>query len=222
MSRQALSRLGYVGIAAGVLGALSAVVLLAWPPQTAPGPVRYPFTAGGFQVAQAWFFVQHWGLVAVLAGLAGSGAAGRGRIARGGLWVALAGTVALAGCELLAISYKDADFKVANAGLMGTAYGISSSAIGAGMVLAGVGILRSRRWTGWHRWIPLAIGVAEFAILTPTLFLGFVAARIGIGSWMLLFALLGWSLRAEARAGTADGVSSTERASGSVATGSGA
>ena len=200
MSVTTQGRLGYAGLAAGALGVLSALVLLAWPPQVAPGPVHYPFTTTGFAIAQAWFFVHHFGLVAVLAALAVSGATGPGRVVRGGAWLAVAGALALALAELNAIAYANADFKAANAGFMGTAYGIASTAIGLGTLVAGVGVLRARRWTGWHRWVPLAIGVTEFVVLTPGLFLGFVAARLVIGFWMLLFGLLGWSVLAEARA----------------------
>ncbi|MFN2465270.1 MAG: hypothetical protein ABR598_03280 [Candidatus Dormibacteria bacterium] len=202
MSRQVISRLAYAGIAAGVLGVLSAVVLLAWPPQVAPGPVHYPFTTNGFRVAQAWFFIHHLGLVAVLVGLAASGAAGSKRSARAGAWLAVAGAVGLTGAELLAIQYANVDFAKANSGLMGAAYGVSCTAIGAGMLVMGIGVVRARRWEGWHRWMPLAVGVVEFLVLTPGLFAGFVAARMVIGFWMLLFALLGWSLRAEIGAST--------------------
>lgn len=52
---------GYVGVVAGVLGALSAVVLLLWPPQVSEELLSYPLTADGFYVAQAWFFVHHLG-----------------------------------------------------------------------------------------------------------------------------------------------------------------
>ena len=201
MSREALARLGSIGVAAGALGAVSAAVLLLWPHQVAPGPVSYPFTSNGFRIAQAWFFVHHFGLIAVLAGLAGSGAAGAGRIARIGAWSAVAGAVMLAGAELLAIGYADTDFAVAYSGPMGAAYGIATTVIGAGMVAAGVAVLRAHRWTGWHRWIPLVIGVSEFVVLTPGIFAGFVAARLAIGSWMVLFGLLGWALRAESSVG---------------------
>lgn len=198
MSAKTQRGLAYAGIAAGVLGVLSAGVLLAWPPQAGPGPVHYPFTTAGFAVAQTWFFIHHFGLVAALLGLAISGATGHGRIVRGGAWLAVAGAAALALAELNAIRYADVDFNTANAGFMGIAYGLSSTAIGIGALAAGVGVLRARRWTGWHRWIPLSIGVAEFAVLTPGLFMGFTAARLVIGFWMFLFALLGWSLLAEA------------------------
>lgn len=199
MSGQLLSRLGLVGTATGIIGALGAVLLLAWPAQVAEGPVSYPFTITGFYVAQAWFFVHHLGMVAVLLGLAISGAVGLGRIARAGAWLAVSGTVLLAGAELLAMRYADSDFATANAGLMGAAYAVSSKLIGIGVIVAGVGLLRTRDWTGWRRWMPLLVGVTEFLVLTPGIMGGFVIARLSIGFWMLIFAALGWALHVESR-----------------------
>jgi len=43
----------------------------------------------------------------------------------------------------------------------------------------------------------MVIGVAQFVMLTPGMFGGFVVARLVIGAWMLMFAALGWSLYAE-------------------------
>lgn len=203
MNRQLLSRVGIVSVVAGLLGALSAVVLLAWPPQVSPDVVSYPFTATGFHLAQGWFFVQHLGLLLALVVLAGSGAAGSSRFARAGAWTAVAGMVALSLAELLAMRYADWEDEAANAGLMGTAYGISVTVIGLGMLAAGVGVLRARAWGGWRRWTPLAIGIATFAIVTPGMFGGFVIARLAIGLWMLLFAAMGWSLHTEAKRTTA-------------------
>lgn len=197
MTQQTQRTLAYAGIAAGALGVVSAAVLMAWPAQVAPGPVRYPFTTTQFTVVQLWFFVHHFGLVAVLAGLALSGATGPNRVFRGAAWAAAAGALALALAELNAIGYANADYKAANAGFMGTAYGITSTVIGLGALVAGIGVARARRWTGWHRWIPLAVGIAEFVVVTPGIFMGFTAGRLAIGFWMLLFALLGWSLLTE-------------------------
>ena len=105
----------------------------------------------------------------------------------------------LTASELLAMRYADWDFDTANAGLMGASYGIACTVTGLGMLVAGVGVLRAGVWTGWRRWTPLAIGIAEFAILTPGMFGGFVAARLVIGFWMLLFGALGWAMYVEAR-----------------------
>ena len=197
MTPTAVRRSGQVCAATGLAGALSAAVLLAWPAQVAKGPVRYPFTRDGFLVAQAFFFVHHWGLMIGVAALAVSGAVGAGRLARAGGWLALVGLAVLDASELLAMHYANHSMDAANKGLMGTAYGVSSTVVGLGMLAAGVGVLRAGRWQGWHRWIPLAIGVTEFVVVTPGTLAGFTAARLAIGSWMLLFGALGLALVAE-------------------------
>ncbi|CAN5878482.1 hypothetical protein BH24ACT15_BH24ACT15_37930 [soil metagenome] len=140
---------------------------------------------------QGWFFVHHLGLVLVVAAVATSGSGGTGRLIRGGAWAAVIGMVALTFAEVLAMRYADWDNDTANAGLMGTSYGISVTVIGLGMLVAGVGVLRAGVWSGWRRWTPLAIGIATFAVVTPGMFAGFVVARLAIGFWMLLFAALG-------------------------------
>jgi hypothetical protein len=199
MSRQFLSRAGLIGLVTGLLGALSAVVMLLWPRQVAEELVSYPFTTAGFYMAQGWFFIHHFGLVLVLVALALSGAVGNGRLGRGGAWAAVIGMVALTLCELLAVRYADWLSATANAGLMGTCYGISVAVIGLGMLAAGIGVVRAGVWHGWRRWTPLAIGIATFAVVTPGTFRGFVIARLAIGSWLLLLAALGWSLYVESR-----------------------
>jgi hypothetical protein len=199
MSRQFLSRAGLIGLVTGLLGALSALVMLEWHPQVAEELVSYPFTTAGFYIAQAWFFVHHFGLVLALVALALSGALGNGRFVRGGAWTAVIGMVGLTVSELIAIRYADWPTDLANAGVMGTCYGISVTIIGLGMLAAGIGVLRAGIWRGWRRWTPLAIGIATFAIVMPGMFGGFVIARLAIGSWLLLLAALGWSLYVESR-----------------------
>jgi hypothetical protein len=193
------ARAGLIGLAAGVLGALSALLLLVWPPQVAVNLVSYPFTPNGFYAAQAWFFVQHLGLLLAMVALAQSGAVGRSLMTRTAVWAAVAGMVALTLAELLAMRYATWDDEAAYAGLMGTAYGASVNVIGLGMLIAGIGVLRAGVWSGRWRWAPLAIGIAAFAVVTPGMFGGFVIARLAIGFWMLLFGALGWALYVESR-----------------------
>lgn len=206
MSPRFQARAGLIGFAAGVLGALSALLLLVWPPQVAVNLVSYPFTTTGFYVAQAWFFLQHLGLLLALGALARSGAVGRSRVARTGAWAAVAGMVVLTFAELLAMRYATWDDDAAYAGLMGTAYGASVNVIGLGLLIAGVGVLRAGVWSGWRRWLTLAIGIAAFAVVTPGMFGGFVIARLAIGFWMLLFGALGWALYVESRRAVLPGV----------------
>jgi hypothetical protein len=187
---------GRIGIIVAVTGALSAAAMLAWPIQSPPDLVRYPFTMSQFQGIQTWFFVHHLGMVAVLIGLARSGVMGEGRIARIGAWLAVVGTFLLALQELVTgFRYGDAVLKVANEGALGAGYGVSTNLIGLGMLIAGIAVVRARIWTSWARWVPLAIGVVHFVIVTPAIFAGgFVAGRLAIGSWLLLFGALGHAL----------------------------
>jgi hypothetical protein len=197
-SPQTLSMAGLFGLVTGLSGPVAAAVMLAWPPQIAPGPLSYPFTRNGFFVAQTIFFLHHIGLVIPLCALASSGAMGERRWARGGAWVAFAGMLMLTFAELNTMRFAEMDAAAANAGLPGATYGIATNLIGIGMLIAGAGVLRAHAWSGWRRWMPLAIGIATFVELTPGMFGGYVIARLAIGFWILLFAALGQALRTEA------------------------
>lgn len=196
MTAKGIAFTGKIGIAVAVTGALSAAAMLAWPVQSPPDLVRFPFTPAQFRVIQTWFFVHHLGMVAVLVGLARAGVTGDGRLGRIGAWLAVIGTFLLAVQELVTgFSFGDMAGKTANEGAMGAGYGVSTNLIGLGMLVAGIAVVRARVWTDWARWIPLAIGVMHFVVVTPAIFSGgFVAGRLAIGSWMLLFGALGFAL----------------------------
>jgi hypothetical protein len=204
MPAQWLRRAGLVGVLAGVTGALVAALMLAWPPAVPRAQLTYPFTLTGFVTAQVLFFVHHIGLVIGVWAFAASGAAGEHRVARGGAWLAVAGMVALTIAELNTIRFADWTTDAANKSSMGAVYGVACNAIGLGLVISGVGAIRARVWSGWRRWVPLAIGVLTFVELTPGMFGGYVIARLAIGFWILTFAALGQSLRVES-AGRVEG-----------------
>ena len=199
MSRSGVGRSGLVCMVTGIVGAALAVVLLAWPTDVDDSLLRYPFSENGFLSIQVVFAVHHLGLVVGVVALALSGAVGAGKVARTGAWLLVAGTVMLTGSELLTMRYVDWTSDAANEGLMGAAYGVSCTVMGIGAIMAGVGVLRAKVWSGWRAWTPMVIGVAQFVMLTPGMFGGFVIARLVIGAWMLMFAALGWSLYAESR-----------------------
>ncbi len=73
-------------------------------------------------------------------------------------------------------------------------FGVASILIGIGLVMAGASVVRARTWTGWHRFMPLACGAAVFVIVIPGIFGPFIAGRLAIGIWMLMFAGLGLAL----------------------------
>lgn len=187
-------RLGAVCLWAGVLGAASGVFLAVAPPSVGHEMYSYPLTAPGFTVIQAWFFVQHLGLTAGLLALWWSGAAGKSRTGSWGIGVSVVGMLLLAVTELVAISAAGDRYPSSRTDLLDSLYGVASILTGAGLILAGVAVARSKRWSGWTRWLPLVLGIYVFVPMIPALFGPFVLARVAITVWMLLFASLGWAL----------------------------
>lgn len=185
---------GLICLWAGLLGAASGVFMAVVPPVVGPERFSYPFDAGAHQRIQAWFAVQHIGLILGLLALLASGALGTARYGRVGLYVAVAGLVVLTGAELWAIAAADAALDSPALAPLNTAYGIASTLAGAGLVAAGIAALRTGRWTGWARYLTLALGIYVFVPMFPAMFGPFVAARLAITGWMLLFAALGWVL----------------------------
>lgn len=195
-----LAKLGYAGIAAAVLGVLSGALLLAWPPQVAEGVLSYPFTARGFRNIQTWFFLHHFLLVAVGMGFARSASLDGSRFFRGAAWMAVLGLAGLTGMELFTIRFATWQLQAANEGVVGAGYGITTNLVGLGMLLAGIRVVRARSFPGLSRFVPLAIGVSHFLLVTPAIFSNhWVAARIAIVTWIALFGALGRALILESR-----------------------
>lgn len=197
-------RAGAVGGVAALVGAGLALVLIAWPHHTPPDLFRHPFTSAEFVAFQILFAVQHVGLAVALVALARSWAAS-GVLFRIGAWLAVAAMVFFTVVELVAIAFVDAPAAETHEGFMGGFYGLASVATGLGLLLAGVPVVRARRWRSWHRWTPLLAGLCLFLVVIPGLFAPFVVGRLTIATWMLTFAALGWALVREARAGRRPG-----------------
>jgi hypothetical protein len=81
---------------------------------------------------------------------------------------------------------------------MDMSFGVASILIGVGLVLAGVAVARAGEWAGWHRFVVLICGVAVFVIVTPGVFSPFLAGRLVLAVWMLMFAALGLALYTQA------------------------
>lgn len=198
MSARTLSLLGWITIAAGLVGTAAGVLLVVVEPVVAEDRYSYPLSPGGFATIQAFFFVHHFGLLAGLYGLWRSGAVGSRLPARWGAVGAVAGMGLLTLTELVVISAADAAYPSAQTDVMDMLYGVSSLVIAVGMIMAGVAVMRAGRWRGWHRFVPLALGVYVIGPMGPLLMASYDLARFGIGGWMLGFAALGWALVAAA------------------------
>lgn len=193
-SAKTVRRLGAVGFWGGIAGALSALVVILYPPLVAPEQFSYPFTAAGFTVAQVFFAVQHVTMVAVILALLRSPAVGSSRLARAGLRTGIAGLALLALLELAAITAAHSVSGEPLYDLVQSLFGIPTMLTGIGLMLGGVGVLRAGTWKGAKRFLPLILGVYVFVALTPAILGPHIAGRLGIGIWVLLFGYLGWLL----------------------------
>ena len=178
---------GIVCLVGGLVGAVLDVFWLV----TEPAEVSLARNLGYvvFQVA----------LIVGLAGLAMLGAVGSAWWGRVGLGVAILSYVVLIGGELIE------PFDPATAMVI---FDNVALPFGIGMVLAGVAVLRAGRWSGWRRFVPLALGAYMFVVFLPVVIAtgsdaGFFAAVTGSD---LLFAALGLAVVQEASvaAGTRD------------------
>jgi hypothetical protein len=140
----------------------------------------------------------HLGELAALVALALCGAAGPGRLARIGL-----GTIGMgaAGLGLVMLAVAEV-ITVSSPGASDTLFTIAPNLAGLGLVLAGVAVVRAGRWTGWRRWVVLALGIYVFAVMTPVIIAlgGPPAAASSLAAlavWEILWALIGISVLAE-------------------------
>jgi hypothetical protein len=193
-----LRRTGAWCLAAGLVGAAQTIILLAWSPQVTNDRYSYPFTGFGYVVAQSSFFLQHLPLIAAVSALLWLPTTRASRTARIAIWVAMIGLALLAAMELIAIVAHDSAADSSTATLVNNLYGPPVILTGAGLLVAGIALLRqgTARLVG-APWLPvlvLLMGVYVFVPLTPAIMGSFLAGRLGIGGWMLTFAGLGYGL----------------------------
>lgn len=185
-------------VAGGLIGVAGGLVTAFVPPAVADTRYSYPYTPRAFVVAQLVFMLNHVLLVAGVVDLGRSGALGDRRYGRAGVWAAVAGLAGLTLCEVRALSFADDAYPSPGTATLDALFGVTTMLIGAGLVTAGLAVVRSRAWTGWARWAPLACGVAVFVVVIPGLLTGFLGGRLAITTWMVLFTALGAALARDA------------------------
>jgi hypothetical protein len=182
---------GLVGTGASIVGAISAVLIIAVDPMVAQERFSYPLDATWYVVAQVFFCLQHLAMLPMFFGLLALGRRRPSRVLRVGTWVALVGQVVLAAVELVALTATHAAVDDSTGTVVGSLYSLPMLMLGAGLVAAGVGAARVRLFDGAGRWVVLGLGVYVFLVLFPAVFGPMVAGRVAIGTWLLMFATLG-------------------------------
>jgi len=185
---------GRLCLAGALIGVAGGLVTAFIEPAVGPDRYSYPYTPTGLVLAELTFILNHLLLLIGVLGLARSGAAGQGWLGRVGLWTSMVALVALTLCEVATIALADSAQPTPRTDTLGMAYGVASILIGVGLVLAGIAVARTRLWTGWARHIVLTSGIAVFVIVIPGVFSTFLAGRLVLVIWMLMFAALGLAL----------------------------
>lgn len=198
-SRRALVVAGWAGIMAGILGVVSGFALLFVDPAVTDDRYSYPLSADAFTAIQAWFAVQHVGLLLPQVAVLRAGLVGESKAARWGQWAGIAGMVGLIATEALAVSAAESPYPSRRTDVLDALYSVTTIAIGLGLTVAGAAALRggvSRRIIAW---VVLLVGAYVFVPMTPAIIAGFTPARLGIMGWMLLYGGLGLVLVRHAR-----------------------
>ena len=182
---------GIAGIVGGTATAVSGLLVQAviQPSSTvSTDSWSYPWSAEALVPVSLIFAVLHALVFVGILGFARSGAAGRGRPARIGASLALAGTALYVVAELASIPIRDERADSLMAGVVGTAFGVATALSAIGFLMAGVASVRAGRWTGWRRVTPLATGLWLTVLIalavTPAL-------SAGVGIYGLFIAALG-------------------------------
>jgi hypothetical protein len=95
-----------------------------------------------------------------------------------------------------------------------TLFAVAPNLVGLGLVLAGIAVLRTGRWTGWRRYVAFALGIYVFVVVTPVIIVaGGPPAVPAIGAllvwevlWVLLAVVLLRETAKEAQRGTVPAV----------------
>ncbi|WP_432558998.1 hypothetical protein [Granulicoccus sp. GXG6511] len=186
---------GWLIAVASLFGAISALVIIGWRPEVTEARYSYPFGPTSFVVAQLLFAARD---AVVLVGLIGLTLAlwpQARRTTRIGLLVADAGMLLFALAELFALTARSAATISTEADAANAFYGAPMTVHGIGLLIAGVGLARSRQLPGaLGRWIVLAAGVYVFFPVFPAVFAPMVWGRLAIGSWLVLCAGIGVAL----------------------------
>jgi hypothetical protein len=111
------------------------------------------------------------------------------------LRIAVAGFAILTIAELLSGAIGARDVDSVSAAWVGTVFGVASLMTALGGLVAGVVIVRTRRWAGIGAWMVLASGVVMLALVTPANITGnFVFRTVALILWSLTFVPLGRTL----------------------------
>jgi heme/copper-type cytochrome/quinol oxidase subunit 1 len=102
-----------------------------------------------------------------------------GRAGRRGAWVAVAGSALYVLAHAVSIPFHDADLSDGGAIVALTLFGVGTLLTAVGMVVAGLDVRRTAAWRGWHRLVPLALGI-WMVVMMPLQFTPLLVVAVAV------------------------------------------
>ncbi|MFI7061402.1 hypothetical protein ACIBL3_10490 [Kribbella sp. NPDC050124] len=122
----------------------------------------YPWSSDLLVPISSVYAVVH---LLVFVGMLGFARSVRGRAARVGSLLALVGTFVFFVAELATIPFADQRMDDTGPKIVGTAFGLGIALTAAGLITAGISVLRSSDWQGWRRYTPLGAGLWSLVMI---------------------------------------------------------
>lgn len=116
----------------------------------------YPWSSDALVPVSSVYAVVH---LLVFVGMLGFARSVRSRAARVGSGLALVGTFAFFVAELATIPFADQRMDDTGPQIVGAVFGLGITLTAAGLITAGISVLRSGPWQGWRRYTPLGAGL---------------------------------------------------------------
>ncbi|WP_375390078.1 hypothetical protein [uncultured Amnibacterium sp.] len=187
----------YLAIAAGLVGAVLALVQLVLPPIVTSDWFSLPFTPTVATIVAVVLALQHAAIVPLMALL--PRIAAPSTLGRIGGAVTSVGLVGLAVAELVSITAMNEQGDTAIVDAVNTGYAVPTILLGIGELLLGIAVIRAGRWRGWPRAVVLLAGIFVFVPLIPALAVSGPFWAIALALWSLLYLAIGVGALREGR-----------------------
>jgi len=188
---------GILCLIGGSIVATGAAVGGLFPAAVPTTTTSYPYTPEVFRFTQVVWAACHVLVFLGTLGLVRSDAARASGLGRVGGWLALVAMALIPPLELAFVPFATGTVASGPGMVLSSTLGLTATVAGLGFVLAGIAVLRARRWEGWHRFSPLLCGLIVFVLITPVTMIRPDLVIWTLAIWNLSLALLGLALAQE-------------------------
>ncbi|MGW1339610.1 hypothetical protein ACWCOV_01050 [Kribbella sp. NPDC002412] len=171
-----LAAVGLVGAAVTALSGAFVAAVVQPASDVSDEMWSYPWSSDALVLISSAYAVIH---LLVFVGMLAFARSVRGRAARVGSGLALVGTFVFFVAELATIPFADQRMDDTGPQVVGAAFGLGIALTAAGLITAGISVLRSGAWQGWRRYTPLGAGLWSLLMIAISV-TGALAAGVAV------------------------------------------